>query len=61
MSEATSILNAIDAGNPHAAAQLLPLVYDEVRRLAALRLAGEAPGQTLQPTPSLSSWLATTG
>jgi RNA polymerase sigma factor (TIGR02999 family) len=50
MSIVTSILNAIDAGDPHAAAQLLPLVYDELRRLAAQRLARENPGQTLQAT-----------
>jgi hypothetical protein len=41
MNEVTSILYAIEAGDPHAAADLLPLVYDEVRRLAAPRLAGE--------------------
>jgi RNA polymerase sigma factor (TIGR02999 family) len=50
MSEVTRILNAIDAGNHHAAAQLLPLVYDELRRLAAQRLAREKPGQTLEAT-----------
>jgi RNA polymerase sigma factor (TIGR02999 family) len=50
MSEATRILSAIEQGDPHAAEQLLPLVYDELRRLAAARLAQEAPGQTLQPT-----------
>jgi RNA polymerase sigma factor (TIGR02999 family) len=50
MSEVTRILSAIDQGDPHAANQLLPLVYEELRRLAAQRLAGEAPGQTLQPT-----------
>ena len=50
MSELTQILNAIEAGNPHAAAQLLPLVYDELRRLAAQRMAREKPGQTLEPT-----------
>src|SRR5271163_5210043 len=50
MSEVTRILNAIDAGDANAAAQLLPLVYDELRRLAAKRLAQEKPGQTLQPT-----------
>jgi RNA polymerase sigma factor (TIGR02999 family) len=49
-SDVTGILTAIEQGDPHAAAQLLPLVYDELRRLAAQRLAGEAPGQTLQPT-----------
>jgi RNA polymerase sigma factor (TIGR02999 family) len=50
MSEVTFILNAIDAGDPHAAAQLLPLVYDELRKLAAHKLAQEKPGQTLQAT-----------
>jgi RNA polymerase sigma factor (TIGR02999 family) len=50
MSEATRILNAIERGDPHAAEQLLPLVYDELRRLAAQRLAQEKPGQTLQAT-----------
>lgn len=50
MSEVTHILNAIDAGDPHAAAQLLPLVYNELRLLAAQRLAQEKPGQTLEPT-----------
>jgi len=50
MSEATQLLNAIEAGNPQASAQLLPLVYDELRRLAAQRLAQEKPGQTLEPT-----------
>jgi RNA polymerase sigma factor (TIGR02999 family) len=50
MSEVTRILSAIEQGDPHAAAQLLPLVYDELRKLAAQRLAQEKPGQTLQPT-----------
>jgi RNA polymerase sigma factor (TIGR02999 family) len=50
MSEVTRILSAIEQGEPHAADQLLPLVYDELRRLAAHRLAQENPGQTLQPT-----------
>jgi RNA polymerase sigma factor (TIGR02999 family) len=50
MSEVTSILNAIEQGDAHAADQLLPLVYDELRQLAAQRLAGEKPGQTLQAT-----------
>jgi RNA polymerase sigma factor (TIGR02999 family) len=50
MSEVTYILSAIEAGDPQAAEQLLPLVYDELRRLAAQRLAGEGPGHTLQPT-----------
>ncbi len=50
MSEVTRILSAIEQGDPHAAAQLLPLVYDEPRQLAAQKLAQEAPGQTLQAT-----------
>jgi RNA polymerase sigma factor (TIGR02999 family) len=50
MSEITRILSAIDEGDPHAAAQLLPLVYDELRKLAAQKLAQEKPGQTLQAT-----------
>jgi RNA polymerase sigma factor (TIGR02999 family) len=50
MSDVTRILSAIEQGEPHAAEQLLPLVYDELRRLAAQRLAQEAPGQTLQAT-----------
>jgi RNA polymerase sigma factor (TIGR02999 family) len=50
MSEVTRILSAIDQGDPHAAEQLLPLVYDELRKLAAARLAQEKPGQTLQAT-----------
>src|SRR5436190_5952164 len=50
MSEVTQILHAIAQGDPDAAAQLLPLVYDELRQLAAQRLAREAPGQTLQAT-----------
>jgi RNA polymerase sigma factor (TIGR02999 family) len=50
MSEVTRILSAFEHGDPHAAEQLLPLVYDELRRLAAHKLAREAPGQTLQAT-----------
>ena len=50
MSEVTQILHAIAEGDPHAASQLLPLVYEELRKLAAQRLARETPGQTLQPT-----------
>jgi len=48
--EITPILQRIEQGDPHAAGQLLPLVYDELRRLAAAKMAREAPGQTLQPT-----------
>src|SRR3990172_8181250 len=50
MHEVTQILTAIEQGDPHAAEQLLPLVYEELRRLAAHRLAQEKPGQTLQAT-----------
>src|SRR5262245_48014731 len=50
MSEVTRILSAIEAGDPQAADQLLPLVYDELRKLAHARLAQEKPGQTLQAT-----------
>jgi RNA polymerase sigma factor (TIGR02999 family) len=50
MNEVTCILSAIEQGDPSAADQLLPLVYDELRKLAAAKLAQEQPGQTLQPT-----------
>jgi RNA polymerase sigma factor (TIGR02999 family) len=50
MSDVTTILSAIEHGDPHAAEQLLPLVYDELRQLAAARLAQEKPGHTLQAT-----------
>jgi RNA polymerase sigma factor (TIGR02999 family) len=50
MSDVTHILQALEAGAPQAAAQLLPLVYEELRRLAAQKLTHEQPGQTLQPT-----------
>ncbi len=50
MSEVTRILQAMDQGDPQAASQLLPLVYEELRRLAAQKLAHEKPGQTLQAT-----------
>jgi RNA polymerase sigma factor (TIGR02999 family) len=50
MTEVTRILSAITRGDPHAAEQLLPLVYDELRKLAAQKLAQEKPGQTLQAT-----------
>jgi len=50
MNEVTRILDAIGQGDTCASAQLLPLVYDELRRLAAERMAQEKPGQTLQPT-----------
>jgi RNA polymerase sigma factor (TIGR02999 family) len=50
MSDVTRILSAIEQGDPHAAEDLLPLVYDELRRLAARKLTRESPGQTLQAT-----------
>src|SRR5216684_4361845 len=50
MSDATLMLAAIERGDPKAAEQLLALVYDELRRLAAYKMAQQAPGQTLQPT-----------
>ena len=50
MHEVTQILSAIEQGDPHAAEQLLPLVYEELRKLAAQKLALEKPGQTLQAT-----------
>ncbi|HLJ94002.1 MAG TPA: ECF-type sigma factor, partial [Gemmataceae bacterium] len=48
MNEVTRILSAIEQGDPHAASQLLPLVYEDLRQLAAHKLAHETPGQTLQ-------------
>jgi RNA polymerase sigma factor (TIGR02999 family) len=50
MSDVTRVLSAIEQGDPHAVDQLLPLVYEELRKLAAQRLARESPGQTLQAT-----------
>ena len=50
MSDVTRILSQIESGDPSAAEQLLPLVYDELRKLAAAKLAHEKPGQTLQAT-----------
>ena len=64
MSEVTRILTAIKQGDPAASEQLLPVVYEELRRLAAQRLAQEKPGQTLQATGScmrrICAWSATT-
>ncbi len=58
MSDATSILNAIGEGEPKSAEQLLELVYDELRRLAAFKMAQEPPDQTLQPTALVhEAWL----
>src|SRR5438552_18928594 len=50
MSDVTHILSAIEQGDPHAAEQLLPLVYNDLRKLAAEKMAQEKPGQTLQAT-----------
>src|SRR2546430_8087035 len=50
MNEVTRVLSAIEGGDPHAAEQLLPLVYQELRKLAAQKLAHEKPGQTLEAT-----------
>ena len=50
MSDVTRILSQIEQGDPRAAEQLLPLVYNELRKLAAAKLANEKPGQTLQAT-----------
>lgn len=52
MSEVTRLLEAIDQGDPRASEELLPLVYDELRRLAAAKLSQERPGRTLQATRS---------
>ena len=58
MSDVTQLLQAIDAGDPKAAADLLPLVYEELRKLAAARMAQEKPGQTLQATALVhEAWL----
>jgi RNA polymerase sigma factor (TIGR02999 family) len=56
--EATVILHRLGQGDPHAAEELLPLVYDELRKLAAAKMARERPGQTLQPTALVhEAWL----
>lgn len=62
ISDATVMLAAVEAGKPQAAEQLLVLIYDELRRLAASKLAQEAPGQTLQPTALVhEAWLRLVG
>jgi RNA polymerase sigma factor (TIGR02999 family) len=62
MSDATVTLAAIEAGDPKAAEELLVLVYDELRRLAASKIARESPGQTLQPTALVhEAWLRLVG
>jgi len=62
MSEVTRLLDAVERGEPQAAEDLLPLVYEELRRLAAARMAHEAPGQTLQPTALVhEAWIRLLG
>ncbi|MHC1767487.1 MAG: sigma-70 family RNA polymerase sigma factor [Verrucomicrobiia bacterium] len=62
MSEVTRILDRVEQGDPKAAEELLPLVYDELRRVAAQKMANEAPGQTLQPTALVhEAWLRLAG
>src|SRR5437773_12289648 len=62
MSDVTRILDAIQQGDPKATEELLPLVYEELRRLAAHKMANEMPGQTLQPTALVhEAWLRLTG
>ena len=62
MNDVTRILNSIQQGDPKAADELLPLVYSELRKLAAARMAHESPGQTLQPTALVhEAWLRLVG
>ena len=62
MNDVTRVLEAVERGDPRAAEELLPLVYDELRRLAALKMANEAAGQTLQPTALVhEAWLRLAG
>src|SRR6266487_5748623 len=62
MSEVTRILQSIEQGDARAADQLLPVVYEELRRLAAQKMAREAPGHTLQPTALVhEAWLRLAG
>src|SRR5215510_7245724 len=62
MSDATLLLNAVEQGDPNAAEKLLAVVYEELRRLAASKMAQEAPGQTLQPTALVhEAWLRLVG
>lgn len=62
MSDVTRILDAIQQGDPRAGEELLPLVYEELRKLAAHKMAHEAPGQTLQPTALVhEAWLRLVG
>src|SRR5262245_55327645 len=62
MSDVTRILECAQRGDPNAAEELLPLVYNELRKLAAHKMAHEAPGQTLQPTALVhEAWLKLAG
>ena len=62
MSEFTRVLDQVQQGKEKAADELLPLVYEELRKLAAHKMAREAPGQTLQPTALVhEAWLRLTG
>jgi len=62
MSDVTRILDRVQEGDPKAASELLPLVYEELRKLAAHKMANEAPGQTLQPTALVhEAWLRLAG
>ena len=62
MSDITQLLNAVEAGEPKAADQLLPLVYEELRKLAVVRMANEKSGHTLQPTALVhEAWLKIAG
>ena len=62
MSELTHVLSALNAADPKAGEQLLPLVYEELRKLAVVRMANEKPGQTLQPTALVhEAWMKVAG
>ena len=62
MSDVTQVLNAIERGDANAAEELLPLVYEELRKLAAHKMSNEVPGQTLQPTALVhEAWLRLVG
>src|SRR5207244_4274116 len=62
MSDVTRLLNAVEQGDPKAAGELLPLVYEELRKLAAIRMANEPAGQTLQATALVhEAWLRLAG
>src|SRR5262249_55512925 len=62
MNDVTRVLQSLEQGDPRAAEELLPLVYDELRKLAAAKLAQEAPGQTLQATALVhEAWLKLAG